>query len=76
MTTYTDDLATLPAPDPESGDECFYYEEWPDEWQGQGAIGALISGGSRCHLSGAANPSCHNDIGQCPLVRDYRKEAR
>ena len=69
MTIHIDDLATLPAP----SDSCPHYEEWPDEWQGQGAMGALIPGGSGCYLSSEADPSCQGHITKCPLVQRWRE---
>ena len=47
---------------------CPFYEEYPDEWQGQGAMGGLIPGGAFCHLSGDLTPSCRGDVNGCPIA--------
>jgi len=66
-------LETDGVPAPLDADACPHYEEWSDEWQGQGAMGALIPGGSGCHLSSDDRPSCQGDVAKCPLPQRWKE---
>ena len=72
-------------PKPSDIEPCSFYEQYPDEWQGQGAMGALIPGGAWCHLSGDLDPRCQGDVTECPVagpdgelaqLRKYWKETQ